>query len=100
MTSYESGHYFHMEAPTMFDQTEKSSVEGMAEYMEKSNELDLVKHLGAPFFVEGDQLHDLFGPHMSNYHIWLRKIKESFDPNNISDSGFYITSKQNLKSEG
>jgi glycolate oxidase len=99
MTSYESGHYFHMEAPTMFDQTEKSSVEGMAEYMEKSNELDLVKHLGAPFFVEGDQLHDLFGPQMSNYHIWLRKIKELFDPNNISDSGFYISSKMNKKSE-
>ncbi len=93
MSSYESGHYFHMEAPTMFDQTDKKSVEGMAEYMEKSNQLDLIKHLGAPFFVEGDQMHDLFGPHMSNYHIWLRRIKEEFDPNNISDSGFYISSK-------
>ena len=91
MTSYESGHYFHMESPTMFDQTKESSVKGMAEYMEKSNQLDLVKHLGAPFFVEGDRMHELFGPHMSNYHIWLRKIKETFDPNNISDSGFYIS---------
>ncbi|MFX1281065.1 MAG: FAD-binding oxidoreductase [Promethearchaeota archaeon] len=93
MTSYESGHYFHMESPTMFDQTEKNSVEGMAEYMENSNELDLLKHLGAPFFVEGNRMHDLFGPHMSNYHIWLRKIKEEFDPNNISDSGFYISTQ-------
>jgi len=92
MTSYESGHYFHMESPTMFDQTNKKSVEGMAEYMEKSNQLDLLKHLGAPFFVEGNRMHELFGPHMSNYHIWLRKIKETFDPNNISDSGFYISS--------
>jgi glycolate oxidase len=92
MTSYESGHYFHMESPTMFDQTDKKSVEGMAEYMEKSNQLDLLKHLGAPFFVEGNRMHELFGPHMSNYHIWLRKIKEAFDPNNISDSGFYISS--------
>jgi len=91
MTSYESGHYFHMESPTMFDQTEESSVKGMAEYMEKSNQLDLLKHLGAPFFVEGTRMHELFGPHMSNYHIWLRKIKETFDPNNISDSGFYIS---------
>ncbi|MCK4380234.1 MAG: FAD-binding oxidoreductase [Candidatus Lokiarchaeota archaeon] len=91
MTSYESGHYFHMESPTMFDQTEESSVKGMAEYMEKSNQLDLLKHLGAPFFVEGTRMHELFGPYMSNYHIWLRKIKETFDPNNISDSGFYIS---------
>ncbi len=91
MTSYESGHYFHMESPTMFDQTEENSVKGMAEYMEKSNQLDLLKHLGAPFFVEGTRMHELFGPHMSNYHLWLRKIKETFDPNNISDSGFYIS---------
>ena len=97
MTSYESGHYFHMEAPTMFDQTDEKSVEGMAEYMEKANQLDLVKHLGAPFFVEGDQMHDLFGPFMLNYHNWLRKIKESFDPNNISDSGFYISSNYQKK---
>lgn len=91
MSSYESGHYFHMESPTMFDQTKEHSVNGMAEYMEKSNQLDLLKHLGAPFFVEGTRMHELFGPHMSNYHIWLRKIKETFDPNNISDSGFYIS---------
>ncbi|MFX1374709.1 MAG: FAD-binding oxidoreductase [Promethearchaeota archaeon] len=91
MTSYESGHYFHMESPTMFDQTDIHSVEGMAEYMDESNQLDLLRHLGAPFFIEGTRLHELFGPQMSNYHVWLRKIKESFDPNNISDSGFYIS---------
>jgi glycolate oxidase len=91
MTSYESGHYYHMESPTMFDQTDEHSVKGMAEYMEASNQLDLLKHLGAPFFVEGTRMHELFGPHMSNYHIWLRKIKEAFDPNNIADSGFYIS---------
>ncbi|GAG14292.1 unnamed protein product, partial [marine sediment metagenome] len=28
MSSYESGHFFHMESPTMFDQTNKDSVEG------------------------------------------------------------------------
>jgi glycolate oxidase len=92
MSSYESGHFFHMESPTMFDQTDANSVSGMAEYMDKSNQLDLLKHLGAPFFVEGNRMHELFGPHMSNYHIWLRKLKETFDPNNLSDSGFYISS--------
>jgi len=94
MTSYESGHYFHVEAPTLFDQTDVSSVEGMAEYMEASNQMDLLKHLGAPFFVEGDRMHDLFGPEMNNYHIWLRKIKQAFDPNNIADSGFYISAQE------
>ena len=95
MTSYESGHFYHVESPTMFDQTDVTSVKGMAEYMEASNQLDLVKHLGAPFFVEGDKMHNLFGPEMSNYHIWLRKIKRIFDPNNVSDSGFYISPEKN-----
>ena len=97
MSSYESGHYFHLEALTFFDQTDKSSITGMADYMGKSFQLDLIKHLGAPFFVEGNRMHDLFGPHMSNYHIWLRKIKEAFDPNDISDSGFYISPNKKLK---
>ncbi|MHA1334987.1 MAG: FAD-binding oxidoreductase [Promethearchaeota archaeon] len=91
MTGYEHGHYFHMEAPTMFDQTDEHSVKGMAEYMDASNRLDLVKHLGAPFFVEGDHMHEMFGPYMMNYHYWLKKIKKAFDPNGAADSGFYIS---------
>ena len=94
MSSYESGHYFHFESPTMFDQKNKHSVKGMAEYMVRSNQLHLLKHLGAPFFVEGDRMHDIFGPHMCNHNIWLRKIKTTFDPNNIADGGFYITPKK------
>lgn len=93
MTSYEGGHFYHMESPTMFDQTEEHSVKGMAEYMEASNQIDLIKHLGAPFFVEGNKLHDEWGPKMMNYHLWLRKIKQAFDPNNIADSGFYISNR-------
>ncbi|MFX1275590.1 MAG: FAD-binding oxidoreductase [Promethearchaeota archaeon] len=99
MSSYEGGHYFHMEIPTMFDQTKEHSVKGMAKYLERSNELDLVKHLGAPFFVEGDKMHDMYGPHTSNYHLWLRKIKTAFDPNNIADSGFYISPETSDKIE-
>ena len=93
MTSYESGHYFHVESPTLFDQTTETSVKGMAENMNENYQFDLIKHLGAPFFVEGDRMHDKFGPHMMNYHKWLRKIKKAFDPNGIADSGFYISAK-------
>jgi len=91
MTSYESGHYFHMEVPTFYDQTNEKSVKGMAEYMEVSNQMDLLKHLGVPFFIEGDELHDKWGPYLMNHNKWLRKIKEQFDPNGVSDSGFYIS---------
>jgi glycolate oxidase len=93
-TTYEHGHYSHCEFPTMFLQTDVTSVEGMADYMEKSNELHLKKKLGAPFFIEGTKNHMTFGPHMMNYHIWLQKIKKVFDPNEIADSGFYISAKK------
>ncbi|MFX1317153.1 MAG: FAD-binding oxidoreductase [Promethearchaeota archaeon] len=93
MTSYESGHYFHVESLTLFDQTEEESVKGMGEFMDENYQFDLIKHLGAPFFVEGDRIHDMFGPYMMDYHKWLRKIKKEFDPNGIADSGFYISSK-------
>jgi glycolate oxidase len=92
-TSYEHGHFFHAEMPSMYDQTDERSVRGMADYMQKCDELDFEKHFSLPFFVVGDSAHDLVGPLCSNYHLWLRKIKESLDPNNISDPGFYISSK-------
>ncbi|MHA1300162.1 MAG: FAD-binding oxidoreductase [Candidatus Helarchaeota archaeon] len=99
-TSYEHGHFYHCEMPTMYDQTNIESVKGMVEYTEKCNELDLVKHLGIPFFIEGDKMHDWYGPYCSNYHVWLRKIKEAFDPENVADSGFYIsTEKEKSKKE-
>ncbi|MGQ4872534.1 MAG: FAD-binding oxidoreductase [Promethearchaeia archaeon] len=91
MTGYENGHFYHTEAPTMYDQTDENSVKGMAEYMEESNQQDLTKHLGASFFVEGDQMHNMWGPYMMNYHIWLQKIKKAFDPAGVADSGFYIS---------
>ena len=93
VTSYEHGQFYHCEIPTMYDQADPNSVKGTVEFMEKSNELDLVKHLGIPFFIEGDKYHDWYGPHCMNYHIWLRKIKKTFDPNATADSGFYISAK-------
>ncbi|MHA1231208.1 MAG: FAD-binding oxidoreductase [Candidatus Helarchaeota archaeon] len=90
-TSFEYGHFYHMETPTMYDQTDLDSIKGIAEYLEECNKLDLLEHLGIPFFIEGDKMHNWFGPQCCNYHIWLRKIKTVFDPNYVADSGFYIS---------
>jgi hypothetical protein len=93
-TTYEHGHFSHCEFPTMFDQTNKYSIEGMADYLENNQKLQLTNSLGVPFYVVGTPMHELFGPYMMDYHKWLRKIKETFDPNDISDSGFYISPKR------
>jgi len=97
-TSFEHGQYYHAELPAMFAKTEKSS-RGMAEYMDKTNELALTEHLGIPFFIIGDKMHEWYGPQVFNYQVWLRKIKEAFDPNNTADPGFYISSKLEKKSQ-
>lgn len=90
-TSFEHGHFFHAEMPTMYDQTQDRSIKGMAEYFDETNKMDLVNHLGIPFFIEGDEMHDWYGPHCSDYHVWLRQIKAAFDPNGTADPGFYIS---------
>ena len=97
-TSFEHGQYYHSELPAMFAKTEKSS-RGMSEYMQKVNTLALTEHLGIPFFIIGDEMHEWFGPQVFNYQVWLRKIKEAFDPNNTADPGFYISSKLEKKSK-
>ena len=91
---YEYGHYAHMEAPTLYMPNEPASRKGMVEYCEKADKAALDQHLNVPFFIVGDEMHDLWGPHLCNYNDWLRKLKEAFDPHNSADSGFYITGRK------
>ncbi len=49
---------------------------------------------GALGRYKGDADHDMVGPKVNNYHLWLRKIKKAFDPNITSDPSWYITPKE------
>ncbi|MHA1799081.1 MAG: FAD-binding oxidoreductase [Candidatus Helarchaeota archaeon] len=93
VTSFEDGHFYHMETPTMYDQRIEESIRGIGDYLNEANKMDFEENLGIPFFVEGDKMHDWYGPKVNNYHLWLRKIKKAFDPNEVADSGFYISAK-------
>ncbi|NVM52142.1 MAG: FAD-binding oxidoreductase [Candidatus Helarchaeota archaeon] len=97
LQSYEFGHYAHAEMPSMYDKLNPESKQGMREYVMRTNQLIFNKALNIPFSVDGDMMHDIWGPQTCNYHVWLRKIKEAFDPNNTSDSGFYISPSAALK---
>lgn len=70
------------------------SLKGIQYLNEQLVKRALQEPAGVPFFVTGDQLHDIFGPQTSDYHLWLRKIKKAFDPNGTSDSFGYITAKE------
>ncbi|MHA1298036.1 MAG: FAD-binding oxidoreductase [Candidatus Helarchaeota archaeon] len=97
ITSYEHGHYAHCEMPTMYNLSAPESRNAMLDYFKETDALSLKEHLNIPFFIEGDEQHDLWGPYVCNYNIWMRKIKESFDPNNTADSGFYISTTKELE---
>jgi glycolate oxidase len=49
-------------------------------------------HFGTGY-AAGDEAHNFFGPYTSNYHIWMRKIKTTFDPNAAADGNTYISAK-------
>ena len=49
-------------------------------------------HFGTGY-AAGDEEHNYFGPHTSNYHVWMRKVKKTFDPNATSDANTYISAK-------
>jgi len=76
--------------PKLSDEEQKLLVEARERVRNEFKE----EPAGVPFFVTGDQIHDIFGPPTSNYHLWLRKLKKAFDPNGASDSFGYITAKE------
>ncbi len=93
MQTYEYGHYAHAEMPAMYDKLNPKSKSAVLEYTMRTNKLIYDKALNVPFAVDGDLMHDTWGPRTCNYQVWLRKLKEAFDPNDNSDSGFYISPK-------
>lgn len=108
---YEMGHLMHLETPVMGHPT-SDGARGMKHYARAADEAFLVSNEGdakGKMFLDKDEYpvcggtplgalldnqHDRFGPVTSNYHVWMRKLKKAFDPNNAADSSFYIKPKE------
>ncbi len=90
---YEHGTFSHLEELYMYDITDpesrKASVEYLKSVIDASQKYPLGLGLGT-VDGEGSEMHNVFGPLACNYHRWLKAIKQTFDPNNASDPGFYI----------
>jgi glycolate oxidase len=92
--SFEHGHYGHGELLIRYMPSPQMFRVLMEEFIIQANEIAIRDHYGVPGHVFGDGPHDAYGPHVSNYHVWLRKLKKSFDPNNTSEASHYITAKE------
>jgi glycolate oxidase len=89
IVSIEYAHMAHMEHMIMYDDREPDWREIPIAYAERSAQSDF-KHGFHATFVCGDETNRLFGPHLSNEHLWAMKIKSAFDPKLVSNPRAYI----------
>jgi hypothetical protein len=89
----EHGHCGHGELLIRYIPNEANWA-GLMDFMGRANEIAITKHFGVPGHVFGDAQHDVYGPHVMNYHTWLRRIKKSFDPDGVSEGSHHITAKE------
>ena len=89
----EHGHAGHAELLIRFNKQDSEALKAVGEVVAFANKTAIEGHFGVPGHVWGDAVHDQYGPHTSDYHLWLRKIKKTFDPNAASESTNYISAK-------
>lgn len=88
--TFEHGHYGHAELLIRYN-PEPEAVKGMDELMMGATGVALNNKYGVPHFINGTELHELFGPKASGYNRWLRHIKKTFDPEGLSEDTNHIS---------
>jgi glycolate oxidase len=85
----EHGHCGHGELLLRYNPNNMAAVEATGVIIGFANKTAIEGHFGVPGHALGEA-HEEFGPHTSNYHLWLKKIKNTFDPNLVSESTHYV----------
>lgn len=81
----EYGHFAHIELMMMWDRTDPGAMKGVAEFRQRARETDIANHYHAETPVCLNAGTEQLGPLYGNYHVWLRRLKESLDPLNIAN---------------
>jgi glycolate oxidase len=89
---FENGHTGHAEQLVMTHPT-GAGWRDLMEFTDGCEDLAIKGRYTAPVTVWGDRAHDKWGPYLCNYHLWLRQIKKTFDPNGVSEAAMYISAK-------
>ena len=96
--SFEHGHFGHGELLIRYIANATTHKVLTTEFLPQANEAAIREHYGVPGHVFSDASHDMYGPHCSNYHLWLREIKEAMDPQGSSEYSYYISGKGKARS--
>jgi hypothetical protein len=91
---YEDGNFGHLEMINHYDPADPESCRAFEKLSSESTDKMVTECLGVPFGGGGDRMADFLGPHIMNYHLWLRKIKKAFDPNTAADFSSYVRPKE------
>jgi glycolate oxidase len=91
--THESGHLGHAEMLFQWNENSPKTNSAKMELRKRAFDIALETKYGIPGVAMGDGPHDIFGPHVSNYHLWMRKLKKEFDPNGLSDTLMYVSAK-------
>jgi glycolate oxidase len=89
--SHEHGHLGHAEMLLQFHPTPEV-VEAMGFLQQSAVKIAVDTRYGVPHHLSG-AVHDVIGPHASNYHLWQRRLKQAFDPKEVSEPSGYISGK-------
>ncbi len=82
----------HQEELYLYDPRDPEMMASATEYLAGTFMATVGHNLGPGLgFALGNIGAELFGPIIGGYHHRLREIKESFDPDDVSDAGFYIS---------
>lgn len=95
---YEQGRFLHWENAYSFDPMDIDSRRASLECIMKSAEIvergglgmAMLPNLMGPFA-------DRFGPALGNAHVWMRKVKNAFDPKNAADPSYYVLPEEPVK---
>ena len=88
-------HVAYIENETEYDPRDLESSKAMVDALRDTVPPLIDKRLYVPvhnmrYISYPKSMHEGSGPLLSNYHIWQRKIKEAFNPNNASDPTAYL----------
>ena len=90
-TLYEQGALMHLEEVAAYDPSDPVAAKGAAEFMGDTIIVSRDRHLGFCFCGFSEVGHGLLSEATSNYRRWLVEIKRAFDPQDVSDGGYYIS---------
>lgn len=92
---YENGLYAHTEELLLYDHRDREQNEKLKDLSDTVMHSIVERTLGGGgfSFFAGAYAHEVLGPHMENYHLWQRRLKTALDPEDLSDSKYFINSE-------